>query len=101
MEEVMAIRRTETKRISLRKEAKERRDALVAAGKCLGCECELSTAKRVSRGLCVTCYAATRYAIRRGRTTDEELLRRGMILPPDTGGQKPVNSFTSELCGRS
>ena len=36
----------------------------------------------VSRGCCQTCYGEARRAVRAGEITDEELIRRGLLLPP-------------------
>ena len=94
---IMVVKSMEPRRIRIPQEAKERRDRLVAGRRCVGCERELVLTKKVQRGLCPTCYSATRKAVRNRRITDEELLRRGRILPPAAGGPKPHNEFTREL----
>lgn len=68
---------------------------------CLGCHGQIGEGDGTTRGLCLVCYRATRYAIRRGRITDQELLDRGLILPCEPRGPRPKNAYTAMLCGRS
>ena len=97
---VMVVRAMEPKRIRLAPGAKERRDNLSAEERCLGCKRKVEDGERVTCGLCVTCYQSARHFIRKGRVTAEALIREGKMLPPRTGGPKPVNPFTKELSER-
>jgi hypothetical protein len=47
------------------------------------------------RGVCPGCYRSSRYAKATGKVTDEELVRLGMLLPPDR--QKSRGAFSAEL----
>ncbi len=87
----------EAKRIRVPKEARERRERLVAEGRCIGCEEAVTEGVRVRRGLCSTCYATAMNHIRKGKITEAELMRQGYLLPPKKGGRKPTNKFTKQL----
>lgn len=73
---------------------------LQADGRCLGCEEKIKSGDRVSRGLCGTCYHGARYAMKRRRTSQAQLLREGRLLEASPGGRKPANKFTRELAGK-
>lgn len=64
---------------------------------CLGCKQTVGKGKRTRRGLCDTCYAGMRYAVRLARITEEQLMIAGELLPPGKGGRKPANQFTERL----
>ena len=82
------------------KAVQERVARLVAAGKCLACECELAQAKKVVSGCCSSCAQAQYYAIRKHRTSLIELIKNGERLPAQPPGRKP-NEYAARLLGRS
>jgi hypothetical protein len=87
-------------KVKISTEVEKRVVQLRAEGKCLGCEEPLTKGERVSRGLCMTCYHGARYAMKRRRTSEAQLLREGRLLEQNPGGRKPANKFTRELSGR-
>ena len=82
------------------KDAEQRIADLTAQDKCLGCERKLVKGERVSRGLCGTCYHGARRAMRMKKASENDLIRKGQLLPSNPGGRKPANNFTRELLGR-
>ena len=49
------------------------------------------------RGLCFTCRTAAWRAVASGQVTDEELVARGLILPPQPRGRKARSGFARRL----
>ena len=82
--------------IRIRKEARERRDKLLAEDRCLGCE-EPNADRQIRVGLCPACYQMALKAIRAGKITRNDLIREGRMLPRRPGGRKPDNPFRREL----
>lgn len=78
-------------------EVEERIARLTADRRCLGCEAEMPPEAKVRRGLCDTCYQGMKYAVRKRRITEIDLMRAGNLLPPSPGGRKPSNQFTASL----
>lgn len=61
----------------------------VRRGVCLQCQTELAKEKRVSRGLCFTCYSRSIQRIKRQQTTEAWLIANGFILAESSkGGRK-------------
>lgn len=89
----------ETKRLAIRisEKVKQRRDALVNAGKCLVCEEQIHGASR--RGDCATCRQYLRRMVERGETTEMELIKKGKLceMSPLTTGRKTKSKARSEL----
>lgn len=83
--------------VRMTKEGAERRDKLLAEGKCLGCERKLKEDDTVRLGLEDTCYQAALRAIKARKTTKSELIRNGKMLPRRKGGRPATNKFTQEL----
>lgn len=50
--------------------------------KCLACK-----NKHFSRGLCKRCLSVARGKIDRGETSEEQLIKRGLMLPPMKQGR--------------
>lgn len=94
------VREWDVVKVKISTDIERRIETLRAEGKCLGCEEPLPKGKRVSRGLCATCYHGARYAMTRRRTSEAQLLREGRLLQANPGGRKPANKFTRELSGR-
>lgn len=82
--------------IRMREEARERRDRLIADGRCLGCE-ESCEGRQVRCGLCPACYQMALKAIRLGKVERKDLVREGRMLPKRAGGRKPDNKFRQKL----
>lgn len=80
--------------------AEKRRDDLIAAGKCLGCEQPLVAGVPVRRGQCPACYSATLRNINRRKITRNELIREGSLLEATKGGRPAKNSYTQRLSRR-
>jgi len=51
----------------------------------------------VKRGCHERCYQATRRAVAQGKTTLEERVAEGKLLPPETPGRKPSNPVSTEF----
>ena len=85
----------QTKLIKASKTAQQR-IAMVDQGFCLGCLQLLNDEKPIS-GLHPKCHRATLRAIAAGKTTRDERVREGKMLPRGKAGRKPSNPVTIEL----
>lgn len=95
--EIVVVNKVQqTTLVSLDEETAERRDRLVAEGKCLGCG---KYAEGGARGACGKCYAATRRAIARGQTSEVDLVRLGLLLPVGIGGRRKTNPMAKRIDG--
>lgn len=83
--------------VRMTKEGEERRDLLLAEGKCLGCKKKLTDDDVVRLGLCDTCYQGTRRKIRARKITKSQLIREGKMLGKGQQGRPASNDFTREL----
>ncbi len=63
-----------------------------AKGKCLCCD-----NRAQSRGLCWRCNAQAQASIRRGDTTEEKLIKAGLILPSLRKGRPAESGFAKRL----
>ncbi len=89
------------KRVSVKPtpEGEKRRDKLLAEGCCLGCGEPLVKGEDNKRGLHLRCYEAYRRAVKRGVTTDRQMVREGKMLSPQSG--RPLsNPLARDLAGQ-
>lgn len=89
----------ETTQVSVKipEAAFKRRESLLAAGKCLGCERGTVAGEVIKRGLCSTCYQAMQRATKRRTVSKTDLIKQGKLLTKKNGGRPPMNKFTQEL----
>lgn len=66
----------------------------VEKSKCLTDSCENDAA---SRGLCDTCYASARRAIREGLVTEKKLMSSGLLLESRRGCRPSQSKFCAAL----
>ena len=83
--------------VTLNRKASERRTRLLKQRKCLGCEMELTEAQSVIRGLCSSCYQSARYYMTKRKTTQEQLIQDGKMLPVGKRGRRPKSAIAREL----
>lgn len=98
--EVLIEERT-VKKVPIRvsPEGEKHRDEMLAQGRCLGCGEKLNPKDENKRGLHPKCYGAYRRAVKRGETTEKEVVRNGKMLEPSPG--RPLtNPFARQLAGK-
>lgn len=85
-----------TKQIRMAKKDSQRVEAALEAGKCLSCD---KPGSHMTRGLCSACYQAARRAIRFGRSSENDLVTQGKMLPKDADrlGRPPQNPMTKSI----
>lgn len=81
------------------KKANARQKGLQQQTKCLCCEEPLKTDGLNRRGLCPSCYMAARRAMAAGKTSEAELMRKGLLAKPLKGGRPPKNPLTKRVSG--
>jgi hypothetical protein len=81
------------RKASMKTVARRRKKAAKSkkAAKCLTCARRAKT-----RGLCGACYAAMRRDIEAGKTTEEQALADGLVLPASKGG-RPKAEWSKKL----
>jgi hypothetical protein len=89
-------RKTKKRSFQIPEEVITRTAKMVAAGKCLGCHCELTAKRRPTRGLCQSCYNAAMHQVSKGLLTNEQLILAGKILLPRKGRAQKV-TWVKEL----
>jgi hypothetical protein len=86
--------------LKLTKAVAKRVERLVGQDKCLACECALVAGAKTVSGCCMSCAQSQYYAIRKGHTTLQQLIRNGERLAPKTPGRKPRGAYSAKLLGR-
>jgi hypothetical protein len=89
-------------KVKLTKEGAERVTRLQAAKCCLACELPIEPGQQVVCGVHVNCDNTQRYAIRKGKTTVDDLIKKGERRPPGEQGYgpKPKTDYAAKLLGR-
>lgn len=94
---VVQVRKTKKVTVTITPAGQERRDRLLRADCCLGCEKKFAKDEERRRGQCKTCYAATMAKIRDNKITAQEKIAAGELLEPKIGGRPPKNKYTRSL----
>lgn len=89
-------------KVKLTKDGAERVARLQAANCCLACELPIEPGQQVVCGVHANCDNGQRYAIRKGKATLEELIKKGERRPAgEVGyGPKPKTDYQAKLLGR-
>lgn len=96
---ISAVEVREDKIVAVRitDEVRRRVDALLAQGKCLGCEEVPTKGEAVRCGQCTKCYNRSLRQIDRKLVERNDLIRKGMMLPQGKPGPKPNDRYTQKL----
>lgn len=94
---IVELRQVTTVAVKVTPTGAKRRDRLLAAKCCLGCERELKDEDNVRCGQCDACYQASRARINDGKVTLQQLISNGLMLPPTTGGRRISSSYSKKL----
>jgi hypothetical protein len=85
--------------VSVSPEGEKRRERLAAEGCCLGCGEKVAKGEITKRGLHLKCYEAYRRALKRGETTERDMIRMGKLAAPHPG--RPLsNPLAIDLAGK-
>jgi hypothetical protein len=82
--------------VRLTAEGQKRREQLLSDRKCLGCERSIEGIE-TTRGLCNGCYQAMRRAVKRGKATEQLLLKQGRLLGIAKPGRRLSNPLAKHL----
>ncbi len=90
-------------KVKLTREGAERVARLQAAKCCLACELPIVEGQQVVCGVHANCDNTQRYAIKKGKTTLDALIKNGERRPAGEAGygRKPSTDYGAKLLGRS
>lgn len=80
--------------VRLTPEGQRRREELLSRGCCLGCGEKIDASEETKRGLHLKCYGAFRRAVKKGVTSERQMVKEGRLLTPNKG--RPLSNPLSK-----